>query len=192
VDSLYLNINWIDKIISKNTWCRFIFRQNSVFDMGDKKTVSALVTGGEASAGPPLGPALGPLGINVLQVVNTINDKTKDFSGMKVPVKVEVDPDTKKFTVEVGIPPTTALIAKEAGITKGSGTAGKDYVGNISMENIVKIARMKIDVSYAIDLKNATKEIIGSCVSSGIKIENKPAKEIYADVNNGQFDSLFN
>ena len=160
--------------------------------MGDKKTVSALVTGGEASAGPPLGPALGPLGINVLQVVNTINDKTKDFSGMKVPVKVEVDPDTKKFTVEVGIPPTTALIAKEAGITKGSGTAGKDYVGNISMENIVKIARMKIDVSYAIDLKNATKEIIGSCVSSGIKIENKPAKEIYADVNNGQFDSLFN
>ncbi|HSF51296.1 MAG TPA: 50S ribosomal protein L11, partial [Nitrososphaeraceae archaeon] len=53
--------------------------------MGDKKTVSALVTGGEASAGPPLGPALGPLGINVLQVVNTINDKTKDFSGMKVP-----------------------------------------------------------------------------------------------------------
>ena len=160
--------------------------------MGDKKTVSALVTGGEASAGPPLGPALGPLGINVLQVVNTINDKTKDFSGMKVPVKVEVDPDTKKFTVEVGIPPTTALIAKEAGITKGSGTAGKDYVGNISMENIVKIARMKIDISYAIDLKNAAKEIIGSCVSSGIKIENKPAKEIYVDVNNGQFDSLFN
>ncbi|HEX7256769.1 MAG TPA: 50S ribosomal protein L11 [Nitrososphaeraceae archaeon] len=160
--------------------------------MGDKKTVSALVTGGEASAGPPLGPALGPLGINVLQVVNTINDKTKDFSGMKVPVKVEVDPDTKKFTVEVGIPPTTALIAKEAGITKGSGTAGKDYVGNISMENIVKIARMKIDISYAIDLKNAAKEIIGSCVSSGIKIENKPAKEIYTDVNNGQFDSLFN
>ena len=160
--------------------------------MGDKKTVSALVTGGEASAGPPLGPALGPLGINVLQVVNTINDKTKDFSGMKDPVKVEVDPDTKKFTVEVGIPPTTALIAKEAGITKGSGTAGKDYVGNISMENIVKIARMKIDVSYAIDLKNVAKEIIGSCVSSGIKIENKPAKEIYTDVNNGQFDSLFN
>ncbi|MGI0000893.1 MAG: 50S ribosomal protein L11, partial [Nitrososphaeraceae archaeon] len=106
--------------------------------MSDKKTVSALVTGGEASAGPPLGPALGPLGINVLQVVNTINDKTKDFSGMKVPVKVEVDPETKKFTVEVGIPPTTALIAKEAGITKGSGTSGKDYVGNISMENIVK------------------------------------------------------
>jgi large subunit ribosomal protein L11 len=159
--------------------------------MSDKKIVSALVTGGEASAGPPLGPALGPLGINVLQVVNTINDKTKDFSGMKVPVKVEVDSETKKFTVEVGVPPTTALIAKEAGITKGSGTSGKDYVGNISMENIVKIARMKIDVSYAIDLKNTSKEIIGSCISNGVMIENKPAKEIYADIEKGQFDSLF-
>lgn len=135
---------------------------------------------------------MGPLGINVLQVVNTINDKTKDFSGMKVPVKVEVDSDTKKFTVEVGVPPTTALIAKEAGITKGSGTSGKDYVGNISMESIVKIARMKIDVSYAIDLKNTSKEIVGSCISSGVRIENKPAKEIYADIDKGQFDSLFN
>ena len=77
--------------------------------MTDKKSVSALVTGGEASAGPPLGPALGPMGVNVLQVVNTINDKTKDFSGMKVPVKVEVDPSTKKFTVEVGVPPTAAF-----------------------------------------------------------------------------------
>jgi large subunit ribosomal protein L11 len=134
---------------------------------------------------------LGPLGINVLQVVNTINDKTKDFSGMKVPVKVEVDSETKKFTVEVGVPPTTALIAKEAGITKGSGTSGKDYVGNISMENIVKIARMKIDISYAIDLKNTSKEIIGSCISNGVMIENKPAKEIYADIEKGQFDSLF-
>ena len=77
--------------------------------MTEKKSVSALVTGGEASAGPPLGPALGPMGVNVLQVVNTINDKTKDFSGMKVPVKVEVDPGTKKFTVEVGVPPTASF-----------------------------------------------------------------------------------
>ena len=159
--------------------------------MGEKKSISALVTGGEANAGPPLGPALGPLGINVLQVVNTINDKTKDFPGMKVPVKVEVDSETKKFNVEVGIPPTTALIAKEIGITKGSGTAGKDYVGNISMLGIVKIARMKMDVSYALDLKNSSKEIIGSCVSNGIKVENKPAKEIYIDINSGVYDSLF-
>ncbi|MFL6525106.1 MAG: 50S ribosomal protein L11, partial [Nitrososphaera sp.] len=88
--------------------------------MGEKKSVSAIVSGGEANAVPPLGPAMGPMGVNVLQVVNTINEKTKDFPGMKVPVKVEVDTETKKFTVEVGIPPTAALVAKEAGITKGS------------------------------------------------------------------------
>ena len=156
--------------------------------MSDKKIVSALVTGGEASAGPPLGPALGPLGINVLQVVNTINDKTKDFSGMKVPVKVEVDPDTKKFTVDVGVPPTAALINKEAGVSKGSGASGTTFVGTISMESAIKIAKMKIDSSYAKDVRNAVKEVIGTCVSLGMQVENKPAKEIYADIRAGKYD----
>jgi large subunit ribosomal protein L11 len=159
--------------------------------MSDKKSVSALVSGGEASAGPPLGPALGPMGVNVLQVVNTINDKTKDFPGMKVPIKVEVDSETKKFTVEVGIPPTAALIAKEANITKGSGNAGVDYVGNITIASAVKIAKMKIESSYAKDIKGVVKEIIGACVSSGIKVEDKPAKELYSDISTGKYDELF-
>ena len=156
--------------------------------MTDKKSVSALVTGGEASAGPPLGPALGPMGVNVLQVVNTINDKTKDFSGMKVPVKVEVDPSTKKFTVEVGVPPTAALINKEAGVTKGSGTAGMTFAGNIGMDSAIKIAKMKIDNSYAKDIRGAVKEVIGTCVSLGMQVENKPAKEIYTDIRAGKYD----
>ena len=159
--------------------------------MSEKKIVNALVTGGEASAGPPLGPALGPLGINILQVVNTINEKTKDFPGMKVPVKVEVDSDTKKFTVEVGIPPTAALIFKESGINKGSGTDGTNFVGNISMDSVVKIAKMKMDISYAQDIKSTAKEIIGSCLSLGIKVEDKVAKDVYADVTAGKYDSLF-
>ena len=156
--------------------------------MTEKKSVSALVTGGEASAGPPLGPALGPMGVNVLQVVNTINDKTKDFSGMKVPVKVEVDPSTKKFTVEVGVPPTAALINKEAGVTKGSGTAGATFAGNIGMDSAIKIAKMKIDNSYAKDIRGAVKEVIGTCVSLGMQVENKPAKELYADIRAGKYD----
>jgi large subunit ribosomal protein L11 len=159
--------------------------------MGDKKSVSALVSGGEASAGPPLGPALGPMGVNVLQVVNMINDKTKDFPGMKVPVKVEVDSESKKFTVEVGIPPTAALVSKEAGITKGSGAAGTNFAGNITMASAVKIAKMKIDSSYAKDLKSAVKEVIGSCLSSGVKVEEKPAKEIFSDISAGKYDELF-
>jgi large subunit ribosomal protein L11 len=156
--------------------------------MTDKKSISALVTGGEASAGPPLGPTLGPMGVNVLQVVNTINDKTKDFSGMKVPVKVEVDADTKKFTVEVGIPPTAALINKEAGVNKGSGTAGTTFAGNIGIESTIKIAKMKLDLSYARDIRGAVKEVIGTCVSLGMQVNNKPAKEIYADIGSGKYD----
>jgi large subunit ribosomal protein L11 len=156
--------------------------------MTESKSISALVTGGEASAGPPLGPALGPMGINVLQVVNTINDKTKDFSGMKVPVKVEVNPDTKKFTVEVGVPPTAALINKEAGVGKGSGAAGTAVAGNIDIESAIKIAKMKIDSSYARDIKGALKEVIGTCLSSGIQVENKPAKEVYDDIKTGKYN----
>ena len=159
--------------------------------MADKKSISALVSGGEANAGPPLGPALGPMGVNVLQVVNLINEKTKGFPGMKVPVKVEVDPETKNFTVEVGIPPTSALVAKEANITKGSGNAGINYAGNITMASAVKIAKMKIQNSYAKDIKGAVKEIIGSCASSGIKIEDKSAKEVYSDISAGKYDELF-
>ena len=159
--------------------------------MGNKKSVSALVSGGDANAGPPLGPALGPMGVNVLQVVNTINDKTRDFPGMRVPVKVEVDSETKRFTVEVGIPPTTALVSKEAGITKGSGTPGINFAGNVTMASAVKIAKMKIDSSYAKDLKNAVKEVIGSCVSSGIKVEEKPAKEVFTDISSGKYDEVF-
>jgi large subunit ribosomal protein L11 len=156
--------------------------------MTEKKSISALVTGGEASAGPPLGPALGPMGINVLQVVNSINDKTKDFSGMKVPVKVEVDPDTKKFTVEVGVPPTAALINKEAGVAKGSGASGTVVAGNIGIESAIKIAKMKIESSYAKDIKGALKEVIGTCLSLGMQVEDKPAKDVYNDIKAGKYD----
>ena len=159
--------------------------------MGDKRSISALVSGGEASAGPPLGPALGPMGVNVLQVVNTINEKTKDFPGMKVPVKVDVDSETKQFTVTVGIPPTAALLIKEAGVNKGSGTAGTSYAGNISMESALKIAKMKIDSSYSYDLRGGVKEIIGSCLSIGLTVEGKPAKQVYSDLSAVEYEEFF-
>ena len=91
-----------------------------------EQKISSLVTGGQASAGPPLGPALGPMGVNIMEVINAINEKTKDFEGMKVPVIVSVDSDTKKWSVEVGIPSAATLVLKEVGIQKGSGTSGAD------------------------------------------------------------------
>jgi large subunit ribosomal protein L11 len=156
--------------------------------MGEKKAVSALVTGGEANAGPPLGPSLGPLGVNVLSIVNMINEKTKDYAGMKVPVKVEVDTETKEFTVEVGVPPTAALVIKEAGAQKGSGKAGEEFAADMDMDKIIKVAKLKIDDSYAYDVRGAVKQVIGSCVSMGVKVEGKTAKEVLKEIDEGKWD----
>lgn len=109
--------------------------------MSEKKTVDLLVSGGQATAGPPLGPALGPLGVNVLEIVNKINELTKDYAGMKVPVKVTVDPETKEFEVTIGTPTTSALIVRELKIEKGSGTPNTEKVGNLTMEQIIRISK---------------------------------------------------
>jgi large subunit ribosomal protein L11 len=156
--------------------------------MGEPQKISSLVTGGGASAGPPLGPALGPLGVNIMEVIKAINDKTKDFEGMKVPVTVSVDPDTKKWDIEVGIPSAAALILKEAGIQKGSGTSGTEWVGDVTIDAIAKIANTKLEKSYASSLKSVAKTIIGTCLALGIKIEGKTPKEITAEINEGKWD----
>ena len=160
--------------------------------MAEAQTISSLVTGGEASAGPPLGPALGPMGVNIMEVINAINEKTKDFAGMKVPVTVSVFPDTKKWEIEIGIPSAAALVLKEAGLQKGSGTSGTDWVGDIKMDAIVKVAKTKLEKSYASTIKSVSKEIIGTCLCLGIKIEGKSPKEITAEINDGKWDSKFN
>lgn len=160
-------------------------------DVGELQKISALVTGGQASAGPPLGPSLGPMGVNIMEVINTINEKTKDFEGMKVPVTVSVDPDTKKWEIEIGIPSASALILKEAGIQKGSGTSGTSWVGDIGMDGIIKVAKTKFEKSYANSLKSAAKEIVGTCLCLGIKVEGKSPKEFTAEINAGKWDEKF-
>ena len=84
--------------------------------------ISGLVEGGKATGGPPFGPALGPLGVNINAVIAEINDKTKQYAGIKIPVKVIVDTGTKSARVEVGAPPTSALILKELNIQAGAKT----------------------------------------------------------------------
>lgn len=159
--------------------------------MGEKKVINALVTGGEASAGPPLGPALGPMGVNVLGIVNEINRQTADFKGMRVPVKVEVDQETKQFAISVGTPTTSALIAKESGIPKGSGKPNVEFAGDLTIDKVVSIARSKISGSYAKTVRAAAKEVVGSCVSMGVKIEGKDAREFMAEVEAGKWDAKF-
>ncbi len=158
--------------------------------MGEKKQVEALLSGGEANAGPPLGPALGPLGVNVLQIVNRINELTAAYAGMKVPVKVIVDVDTKGFEVEIGTPTTSALIVKELGIEKGSGNPKTEKAGNLTIEQVAKIAQMKRPGSYALSDSSAAKEVLGTCVSMGITIDGKDPREIQKEVSEGKWDKL--
>jgi large subunit ribosomal protein L11 len=160
--------------------------------LGEKKQVEALLSGGEATAGPPLGPALGPLGVNVLQIVNRINELTKGYAGMKVPVKVIVDIDTKAFEVEIGTPTTSALIVKELGIEKGSGNPKAEKAGNLTVEQVVKIAKMKLPGSYALSDNSAAKEVLGSCISMGITVDGRDPREIQKEISEGKWDKLFN
>jgi large subunit ribosomal protein L11 len=157
-----------------------------------KETVEVLIEGGKATAAPPLGPALGPLKVNIGQVVADINKKTADFKGMKVPVKVIVDTETKEYTIEIGTPPTSQLIKAELNIKKGSGTPNQTYVGNLTLEQIKKIARMKFDSLLANDLNAAVREIAGTAYSLGVKIDEKPAREFIADVKAGKYDNELN
>jgi len=152
------------------------------------QTVESLVPGGKATAAPPLGPALGPLGVNIGQVVADINKKTSVFNGMQVPVKIIVDMDTKEFEIEIGTPPASSLILKEAGIEKGSGNPKTDKVADVLIEQIIKVAKMKEGNLLGKTLKERIKEIIGTCNSMGILVEGKPAVETIKEVNEGKFD----
>ncbi len=154
-----------------------------------KKVVEALVAGGQATAGPPLGPALGPLGVNVLSIVNKINEVTKDYAGMKVPVKVTVDTETKQFEVTVGTPTASALIVSELKIEKGSGSPKATKVGNLTIDQVLKIARMKTPELLSPNLKLAVKEIIGTCVSMGVTVESKDPRDVQKEVDEGKYDA---
>lgn len=149
--------------------------------------VEALVPGGKASAGPPLGPALGPLGVNVAQVVAKINEQTKDLNGMQVPVRVIVKSRTE-FEIEVGTPPTSALIIKEMGVEKGTGD--KTIVGNLTMEQVIKIVNIKRKGLLSKTLKQAASEVIGTAGSVGATIDGMQSKEAQLAVASGKYDEI--
>lgn len=153
--------------------------------MADK--IEILVEGGKATPAPPLGPKLGELKMNVGQVITEINKKTADFKGMKVPVIIEIQKD-KSYTITVGTPPTSQLIKKEIGIELGSGEPNKIKVANASIEQIIKVAKMKQGSMFAKDLKSAVKSVVGSLVSMGILIEGKEPKEIIREIDDGKYD----
>ncbi len=151
-------------------------------------TVDIMVEGGKATAGAKLGVALGPLKINVANVVQEINSKTKDFAGIQVPVKIIVETQTKTFEIVVGSPPTSQLIKKELNVQKGSGDSKNTKVGNLTFEQLVKIAKGKMQVMMSRSLKSAAKEIVGTCKSMGVTVEGKDPREVISEIDAGKYN----
>ena len=150
-----------------------------------KEKVEVLVEGGKATAAPPLGPALGPMGVNIGQVVSDINKKTSSFQGMQVPVKIFIDKETKQYEIIIGTPPASGLIKKEANLEKGSGKAKHEMVADILIEQVIKIAKMKETATLGKSLKEKVKEIIGTCQSMGVMVEGMPAHDAILKINEG-------
>jgi len=151
--------------------------------------IKLLVEGGAMQPGPALSQKLGPAGINLGQVISKVNDATKDFKGLKVPVELDVDMSTKDFDVMVFSPPVSELLKKELGIEKGSGMQLKENAANASIEQIISIAKQKMQNLLAKDLKAAVKSVLGTCTSLGVLVENKSAVEAGREVDEGKYDS---
>ncbi len=152
-------------------------------------TIEALVPGGEADPGPPLGPELGPTPVNVQEVVTEINDQTEAFDGMEVPVTVEYE-DDGSFSISVGVPPTAALIKDAAGFETGSGRPQSNFVADISVEEVKQIAEQKGPDLLAYNTKSAAKEVAGTCVTLGVTIDGEDARTFGERVDEGEYDEI--
>ena len=131
-----------------------------------KQTIQVMIEGGKATAAPPLGPALGPLGLNTKAIVDEINKRTGELRGMQVPVKVIVDKEKKTYEIEIGTPPVASLVKKELGIEKGSGEAGIKRAGDMTEEQVKKIARTK----FGSEAPALLSQVRGTCRSMGVTI----------------------
>ena len=149
--------------------------------------LDVMIEGGKATPAPPIGPGLSPLGVNVGLVVKEINDKTKSFVGMQVPVSILVNPN-KTFEIKVGIPPTSALIKKELSLEKGSGKSGQENIADILIEQVIKVAKQKEAGMAGATLKERVKQIVGTCGSMGIFVESKKAKDVIKEIDAGKYD----
>lgn len=153
-------------------------------------TIKLLVDGGSMKPGPAVAQQLGPMGINIGKVISDINEATKDFSGMQVPVNLDVDAKTKSFKIKVLSPPVSALIKKEAGTESGSGSRKKMQCGNLAIEQLISVTKQKYPNMLAKDFRGAFLSVLGSAMALGVLIESKDPKEIIEQVKEGKFDEL--
>jgi large subunit ribosomal protein L11 len=201
-----------------------------------KKTVEALIDGGKATPAPPLGPTLAQYKVNIGKIIQELNEKTKEYEGMKIPIKIIIDDETKEYKFEIGTPPVSSLIRKELGLkiigeekkesteapakspaaegpkeeakTEGEKPAAAEgtteeaatpaepievkkervIVGDLTIDQCIKIMKMKRDILLAKDTRKALKEIVGSVVSMPLTVEGKNPKEVLKDIDEGKYD----
>lgn len=165
--------------------------------MPGKETVDLIVDGGKAGPDATSAQKLGAYKLNIGDVFKKINEKTSEYKGLQVPVKIIIDKDTKDVEISVGVPGTGSLIKKEIGlekakITEEDKTAGKIVLGSINMEQCVKIAKIKMGDMGVKNLKDATKAVVGTASAMmGVQVEGKPAKEALKELEDGKWDGLF-
>ncbi|MCC5447013.1 50S ribosomal protein L11 [Candidatus Nanobsidianus stetteri] len=155
-----------------------------------KEVIELLVEGGNAKPGPNIGPKLSQLKLNVGEVISKINEATKEFKGLQVPVKIIVDTETRKYEIEVGLPPTSSLLKREANIEVAKRTKPDEVVGNVTMEQIIKVAKMKMKDLNTTNLKSAVKMVLGTALSMGLTVNNRNPKELIKEVDQGLYDNL--
>ncbi len=137
-----------------------------------KKVISQIklqIPGGKANPAPPVGPALGQHGVNIMEFCKAFNAKTKDANGMIIPVVITVYAD-RSFSFITKTPPAAVLILKELGIQKGSGVPNKEKVGSIKKDQLKKIAEIKMQDLNAMDVDAAVKIIAGTARSMGVDV----------------------
>jgi large subunit ribosomal protein L11 len=127
------------------------------------------ITAGKANPSPPVGPALGQHGVNIMEFCKAYNAKTQDREGLIVPVVITVYAD-RSFSFITKTPPAAVLLKKAAGIVKGSGEPNKTKVGKVSTEQVREIAQAKMTDINANDIDHAMKIIMGTARSMGIEI----------------------
>ena len=141
-----------------------------------KKEISGYVKlqikGGQANPAPPVGPALGQRGINIMEFCKAFNEKTKDLEkGSPIPVIITAYKD-RSFDFITKLPPVSFYLKKAAKIKKGNSTPGRTLVGKVTMEDVKKIAKEKMADLNAIDLDGAVNMVKGSAVSMGMEVVN--------------------